>query len=67
VEFQEVIGAVLYIGGSYVVMRRDSFTNYRLILSSKQKISCLDLKEGENSRFAMMQTEFGRSLGVPRL
>jgi hypothetical protein len=35
VEFQEVTGAILYIGGSYVMMRRDSTT--KLISNSLLK------------------------------
>jgi hypothetical protein len=39
VEFQEVIEAILYIGGSYVVMRRDSSTNSHIVLIHQLKIS----------------------------
>jgi hypothetical protein len=37
VEFQEVAGAILYIGGSYVMMRRDSTT--KLISNSLLKFT----------------------------
>jgi hypothetical protein len=39
VEFQEVVGAVLYIGGSYVLMRRDSSTDSHKILIHPSRIS----------------------------
>jgi hypothetical protein len=38
VEFQEVVRAVVYIGGSYVVMRRDSSTDSHKILIHPLKI-----------------------------
>jgi hypothetical protein len=39
VKFQEVVGAILYIGESYVVMHRDSSTDSNTLLIHPWKIS----------------------------